>query len=284
MRRGPPRLVVYSARTIDIGPGGSWRRGGPYVFARDALTGLLLARVVPGCRGSYAVFEHVEERGERRSFLLREPGRCTENMEAEGVAALVSPVYWELAVEDVALIARGGFGAVAVDLQGFTRFRDAAGRVAVSPAVALSAANYLEETVSGPRWLVFKASIEDLGGLIHGAAFLSGTHRALRVVTLGHRGSCFSYGGSCFYCKPVAGDASLPAVGAGDVFSAALALFLAEGEEPPEAVCRATSFTEAYLSARAGAKTGHRGTRLLGLPCCDCCLARVVSPTRGYEW
>jgi len=275
-------LVVYAADSIDI-DGAGWSRGGPYRFIREAIVAVSRgARVHRGCLSRHgAMFSHRELYGLRVSRLLRAPSRCLKRSSL-GDAALVSPIYWELSVEDAAEVARSGYRVVVFDLQGFTRF--SAGGLVVTLRYSLQQVQkYLESIASSATpGAVFKASLEDLGFDLYAAAqFLEGAVRGLSVLTLGASGVCFSWKGRCAQCRPFLGDASLPAIGAGDVFAAYLALLLAQGMEVDDAVCGAVHFTEVFLAKRAGRSRVIGSPVFAELPGCESCLSIVASSLGG---
>jgi|GEM_PF-5618797 len=270
-------VVVFSASTLDL-RGLGWERGGPYRFIREALLAAFPGVVVRrGCWSSGAVFSHQEQGGRRVSILLRRPVMC-RFLPVGGDAAVISPVYWELGLEDAAAITRTGFRAVVYDLQGFLRVDSGRVEAARYPGVAIAA--YLASAVDGLHRLLFKASIEDLGDPIAAHSFLeAGPGPA--VVTMGPYGLCLSAGGRCYHCEPAIGDPRLPSTGAGDVFSGIVAALLAQGVGVVEAVCKAVGLTENFLLKRAGRRAVSAAPRLRELPGCGGCLPVLASALRS---
>lgn len=249
-----PCVAVYSADTIDV-IGGAERPGGPRFYAERAARLLPGLRVARGCDSDPpAVFVHEEQGGRRLSRLLRAPGPCRPRWPLCG-AALLSPVYWELA-PSLAEEAARSHRVVVVDLQGFVRVPRGDGLLETDARLLGLLARAL------PAAVLYRASFEDLGYRAWGLELMDASlGDAARIVTMGALGAIYAAGGEAGACVLEGGDPGRPSIGAGDVFSAALAYFVLKGVGLGEAVCRAARVAGLHVM---GVEPGARLRRLPG--------------------
>ncbi len=248
-----PCVAVYSADTLDL-INGAERPGGPRFYAERAARLLGGFRVERGCIADPpAVFAHEEHGGRRLSRLLRAPGPCRPLWPPCG-AGLVSPVYWEASpglVADAARLHR----VLVVDVQGFVRVPRGGGLLGTDARLLGVLASLPAEGV------VFRASFEDLGYSAWGLEVMDSVLAGwARVVTMGALGAVYAAGREVGSCILEGGEPDRPSVGAGDVFSTALAYLLVKGVGLGEAVCRAARVAGLHVVGR------EPGARLLRLP------------------